>query len=341
MIGESRKSAADDRASRRPIPALAALSVASVLSLIVFLQKSAATQSKPAATSAYGSPTLVCDIDDPRLDEASGIVCGRRNSGVFYAHNDSGGRPEVYVIDGHGGIRAVFAVKHGRNIDWEDIALAPGSEAGRFDIVAADIGDNSEKRKDVQLYRFAEPELPEKSGATLAVDAQQYELRYPDGAHNAEALAIHPRTGDAYILSKLKSGRARVYRLRAPWPKEGVTTLELVGELHVADGASPLETMVTAGDISPDGRCLVSRSYLCGWEWELPTESSAFETIFARTPHRVALAAEQQGEGICYSPRGDAFFTIGEGSPTAVWRVDQISPSSAPANPVVPTASKP
>lgn len=299
-----------------------------LLGLATALQVAGAPTSSPAAPPRaaieFDPPELVCTCDDPRLDEASGIVAGRANPGLYYTHNDSGGKPIVYVIDRDGRIRVELALEGTRNIDWEDIAIAPGAATGTFDVCVADIGDNDEKRPEVQIYRFAEPRLdasPASSKpARAAVVPTRYTLRYADGPRNAEALVVHPRTGDGFIISKRLDGRAEVYRIPAPWPKDRTIEMQCVGKL-VFPETPAINTIVTAADLSPDGSQLAARSYMCGWLWTLPTGQSdgEFERIIRRMPVRLDLAAEPQGEAICFSPDGRCLLTISEKTPTRLY----------------------
>jgi hypothetical protein len=283
-----------------------------------------APSTAPYAGTEFDPPELVCTCEDRRLNEASGIVAGHANPDLYYTHNDSGGKPIVYVLDRDGHIRAEVELEGAKNVDWEDIALAPGTAAGTFDLCAADIGDNNEKRREVQIYRFAEPRLDaspasSKPGRTT-VAPTRYTLRYADGPRNAEALVVHPRTGDGFILSKKLDGSADIYRIPAPWPKDRTIEMQRVGKLMFPD-APPINTMVTAADLSLDGSQLVTRSYTCGWLWTLPTgeRDGEFERLIRQTPIRLDLAAEPQGEGICFSADGRCLLTVSEGSPTRLF----------------------
>ena len=42
----------------------------------------------------------MCRFDDDRLVEISGITWSRRHPGTYWVHNDSGGGPYLYAIDG-------------------------------------------------------------------------------------------------------------------------------------------------------------------------------------------------------------------------------------------------
>jgi len=287
--------------------------------LIVWVAVWAACVSPAEGQNAarYAAPDTVCTLSDKRIVEASGIVASRHTPHVYYVHNDSGGEPRVFVVDRRGRTRAVIVLAGARNVDWEDIALAPGKRAGAFDICVADIGDNAARRAEVVIYRFPEPELPKAIGGKLTVKPHALRLRYPGGSRNAEALVVHPLTGDAYILSKRTDGACRVFRCPKPWRSDRVVELESAGELR-RGRAAPIATMVTGADLSRDGRRLVVRTYRCGWEWTLPSGASPrdFAALIRTEPALVELAAEPQGEAICYSAAGDALLTVSEITPT-------------------------
>ena len=176
----------------------------------------AAQTSRPA--SHYGEPQPVCQIADRRLDEASGLVAGRRNPGYYYTHNDSQGRPQVYVFNRHGRICLTIRLVGAENRDWEDIALAPGEQPGTFDVCVADIGDNQVERSGIVLYRFLEPQLDAavRARGVLQIRPQVFRCKYEDGARNAEAFAVDPRTGDGYVFTKRFDGASHVYRRHEP-----------------------------------------------------------------------------------------------------------------------------
>jgi hypothetical protein len=275
----------------------------------------------------YGEPQAVCQINDRRLDEASGLVASRRNSGYYYTHNDSQGRPQVYVLNRYGRICLTIHLVGAENRDWEDIALAPGDQPGTFDVCVADIGDNKAERNGVVFYRFPEPRLDAAARArgTLDVRPRVFRCVYKDGARNAEGFAVDPRTGDAYVFTKRFDGACHVYRFAAPWDAAAVTTLERVGKLRFPPAAA-LARMVTGADISPDGTRLVTRSYVGGWEWRLAKRDAAdaFALVFEQMPTTLELATEPQGEALCFSADGKALLTVSEGTPTTLYEVRQV-----------------
>lgn len=276
-----------------------------------------------AAPLLLGEPEVVGEIRDPRLNELSGLVESRRSPNHFYTHNDSGGAPSVYLLTRGGILRAEIRLRDAKNVDWEDISLAPG-EKGGFDVCAADIGDNKRKRKEIVIYRFAEPELPSASGAVVDVTPHVYRLQYPDGMHNAEAFMVHPATGEGFLLTKNEDvgGGSELYTLAPPWNENDVNTLKRVAVVAFPQ-TLPLNTVITAGDISPDGRRLLARGYPVAWEWRLPdgVAVSEFAQIVTKPATEITIAAESQGEAICYSIDGKTAYTTSEGSPTKIYAI--------------------
>ena len=260
----------------------------------------------------------VAEITDPRLKEISGIVESRRFPGHYYVHNDSGDSARVFVIDRTGKVCTEIKLAGATNRDWEDIAIAPGARPNEWDVCVGEIGDNQSRHPSIRIYRFPEPASLDTT--TIEITPATYEFRYPGGPQNAEALAVHPVTGNAYILTKNTDGCSDIFRLGAPWPQMGITELAPVGRLRPAAENLGVVTTVTAADIAANGKQLVIRSYVTAFEYRLPetTQRADFESIFKVEPVRIAAPAESQGESICYSLDADFVLTISEGSPTAV-----------------------
>ncbi len=260
-------------------------------------------------------PLTPAMIQDARIVEASGIVASHRHPNCFYVHNDSGDSARVFLVHRTGRTRCEIVIRNAVHVDWEDIALVPGAE-GAFDVCVADIGDNKARRAEVTFYRFPEPAIPNDT-ARITVDATRYRARYADGPVNAEGFVVHPRTSDGYLFSKHPDGHADIFRLEAPWSTKRVNLLKRVATLREPPPAG-FVTTVTGADISLDGRRLVTRSYLCGWERILPANvaDERFVTIFAQPARRIPLTIERQAEAICYDRDTRTFVTISEKTPT-------------------------
>lgn len=276
----------------------------------------------------YGAPVHLADLEDRAVDESSGIVASRRNPDLFWTHNDSGDGPFLYAFDRRGRRRGTWRVTGAKAADWEDVAAGPGPQPGRSYLYVGDIGDNGKDRKRIIVYRVAEPAI---TGADVGSDrsapqpteaAEAIHLQYPGGKHDAEALAVHPVTGDLYVITKTMNptSAASVYKLAAPFSSSTVQTLEKVGEVRAP---SLLPGAITGADISPDGRKIILCDYFHAYEWSLPESSNnGFDAIWKQTPVTVKLGARPQGEAVCYRLDGRAILLTSEHSPTPLIEVE-------------------
>lgn len=266
------------------------------------------------------------ELQDRRLAEVSGIAASRRNPGCYYIHNDSGGKPRVFLIDQTGSVRLEIRLKGAGAVDYEDIAVAPGARPGLFDVCIADIGDNRARRAHLMVYRFPEVAVPESGSQTIEVRPRVYRFSYADGPADAEAFCVDPRSGDGYVLTKRTDGRCRVYRLAAPWKREELVVLPRVAEITFPP-VPVFARIVTAADISPDGRRLAVRCYVDGWEWRTADAGgSTFERFLRATPLRLPLPAEPQGEALCYAVDGRALLTVSEGRGATLYGLRHAEP---------------
>jgi len=283
---------------------------------------------------SYKPPVHLVNLENQSIKESSGIAASRRNTDILWTHNDSGDGPFIFAFDRQGKHRGVWRVSGAAASDWEDMAIGPGPKRGLSYLYIGDIGDNLKKRDQITVYRVPEPQISPKDssstdqnpGKTGAADVIQ--LKYPDGKYDAETLLIHPLTGDLYIITKMRGAAARVYKLKAPAPKSGVSTLTYVGEFRFPD---PFLGFVTGGDISPDGRRVVICDYLGACELVLPDKKGvAFDEIWKQSPRSVDIGGfpgvRRQGEAICYRADGLAILATSEGLPcplNEVTRSDQ------------------
>jgi hypothetical protein len=273
--------------------------------------------------SNYKPPVHLVNLENQSVNESSGIAASRRNKGVLWTHNDSGGSPFIFAFDRQGKHRGVWRITGAGAVDWEDMAIGPGPTRGLSYLYIGDIGDNLKKRNQITVYRAPEPQItPKDSSSTIknplkTAAADVIRLKYPDGKYDAETLLIHPVTGDLYVITKVRGAAARVYKLKAPAPKSGVSTLSYVGTFRFPN---PFLGFVTGGDISPDGRRVVISDYLGACEFILPDKRGiAFDEIWKQSPQPVDIGGfpgvRRQGEAICYRADGLAILATSEGLP--------------------------
>lgn len=261
---------------------------------------------------SFGAGVSVGDVANSQIDEASGLVVSRKQSDLLWVHNDSGDSPRVFAVGSSGADLGEFSLTGAQATDWEDMALGPGPEVGVDYLYLADIGDNSAARSSVRVYQVPEPTL----GAGQALtDVVTLEFEYPDGPHNAETLLSDPITGDLLIVTK-GLGSAGIYRAAAPH-SAGRRTLEYQG-----DALGVMLQLVTGGDINASGSQIALRTYSAVRIY-LRNAGMSVADALKTEPCEVPQASEGQGETVGFSPAGDAYYTLSEGSTQPLYRFER------------------
>ncbi|MEW2487195.1 WD40 repeat domain-containing protein [Streptomyces sp. NPDC048411] len=250
------------------------------------------------ATADDGSADRSFTIEDPRITESSGLAASRAHPGIYWTHNDSEDGPYVYAVDSRTGktVATITMRGVGRPRDVEAISLGPDGN-----LYVGDIGDNLNGSWDhVWIYRFPEPKVLKDA----TVRATQFDVKYADGARNAEALMVHPKTGRVYIASKNEDGGG-LYEGPAELSTGRTNVFRRVGEVP----------WVTDGAFSPDGKELVLRSYFSA-------RGYAFKDGRLGADHPVSAPLQRQSESVTYTADGSALMFGSEGARSDVVRVD-------------------
>ena len=251
----------------------------------------------------YGAPRTLAQVGVRGLIESSGIAASIAHPGIFWTHNDGEGGPYLYAIDRAGKMRGRTRITGVRIYDWEDIALGP-----RNQLYLGDIGDNDRKRKEIIVYRFAEPD----PGAASSKRAQVIRMRYPDGAHDAEALIVHPKTGDLYIITKAR-GRDATAVYKMPAGARSPVVLKHVADIDLPNGSmiAMMFGRITGGAVSPDGRRVVLCDYSRAYEAIVPDGN--FDRVWKQQWRAIDIGKRTQGEAITYRHDGRALVVTSEG----------------------------
>ena len=200
--------------------------------------------------------------------ENSGIVKSRRYNDLFWMHNDSGNQPRIYPVRRNGQVHnsSRFArvsgvlIEGASNVDWEDITVDADGH-----VIVADVGNNSNLRRDLVLYYVDEPS-PSAGRTTVK---KRIHVRYPDQQQfpastknfNFDCEAVFTIGNQVHFLSKNRSDRStNLYRLDDPRTDQTNTLM------HV--GSFDIQGQVVGADASPDGKQLVVITYRAIWLFE-------------------------------------------------------------------------
>ncbi|MEU5777202.1 WD40 repeat domain-containing protein [Streptomyces venezuelae] len=251
----------------------------------------------PAAADDHDGFT----IEDPRIVESSGLAASRAHPGIYWTHNDQDKGAFLYAVDSRTGktVATITMTGVGKPRDVEAISVG-----GDGNIYVGDIGDNLNGTwSNVWVYRLPEP----KTLKDQTVRATQYDVKYADGARDAEALMVHPKTGRVYIVSKNEDGGG-LY--------EGPERLSASGT-NVFKRISEIDLWVTDGAFSPDGEQLALRGYFGGiwYAWQGAGEKP-------QRKGRLSVPLQRQGESVTYTLDGTTLMYGTEGERSEVKPVE-------------------
>ncbi|HET7736567.1 MAG TPA: hypothetical protein VFK52_11360 [Nocardioidaceae bacterium] len=248
-----------------------------------------------SAVAATGDSVPDRTLANPAITESSGLARSTYRRPLLWTHNDSGDSARVFAVAASGATRATLSLRCAKAYDWEDISSGPDHT-----LWVGDIGDNARARSTIQVYRFREP----KSLASGTVKCRRFTLAYPDGAHDAEALLVHPKTGRLWVVSKDAEG-GTFYRAPSTLSPAGTTMLTAVG---------PAPATVTAGSFAPGGRRLAVSSYTRAYMYRP-------DLTFVREFPLRYQDKSISGESLEYARDGRHFFRGTEGTNSVVYRI--------------------
>lgn len=284
------------------------------------------------ATTEFQPAQLEALITEPSLDEISGIASSRRVDNRYWVHDDSPRPAELQAIDGAGKRLARVVVDGTHAIDWEDIASY--TLAGKPWLLIGDIGDNGGVRKDYELIAIEEPDISVLPTAFTVKPSWRLRFRYPDGAHDVEAMAVDVTQRRILLINKHPP--LAVYSLplgpTSPASRTVIAT-KLVGLTSIPQpdaverkarypaarfGGSP-----TGLDIDAAGRRAIVLTYRDIWLFTRK-EGESWQHAFAKTPQRIALPPLAQAEAIGFDRHGLSILVSGEILPAPLLRLDPV-----------------
>lgn len=292
-----------------------------LLSLCAVLALAGCAQAGQPLSRTIDAPTT---IDDPTLDEISGIAASRLHPGAVWVLEDGGNPAALFGIDRSGRRQARIEIAGVENLDWE--ALAPFRWRNRPHLLIADVGDNDAVRSRVRLHAVAEPKA--WRDATIA-PVWSAELEWSDGPRDCEGIAVDSARGDILLVSK-RTSPPRLYIAALP-VAEGPGTAPLRAEFAAAlvgvpvapeaevraDRTAAWRHQPTGIALSPDARTLAVLTYSEVLLYTRRGDEPWAEAV-SRRPTLLPLPAIRQAEAIAWSTDGRTLLISGEQAPAPI-----------------------
>lgn len=186
---------------------------------------------------------------NPELNEISGLEF--LNDTILVAHNDSGNSPHLYLLNLSGKIVKKVLISNAKNVDWEDIAC------DNEYLYIGDIGNNSNKRSDLKIYRVRKADLLNVDFVTADMMpfayADQIEFPPVEKELNFDSECLIASNDELWIFTKNNSkpfnGNSKVYRFK--FQKDSFQRISLFTSINFGNGGYYLDTP-TAGDFQND-----------------------------------------------------------------------------------------
>jgi hypothetical protein len=262
--------------------------------------------------------------------EISGMAISRDHKDVVWVHNDSGDGAKVYALSiTTGDLLSIADLPDVSSKDWEDMAIGPGPDK-RFDyLYLADFGNNTRKKLEFWIHRSPEPVVvarPQFNAAkAVAKFVETFTCTYPNpetAVYDAETLLVDPDNGEITIVTKdhgENNGTSYIFRSNGPLSATETNTLIQVGSIDFGNG---IRNRATGGDVSPDGRWVILRTYLHARLYPRKPGQHVADALLGDYT-QINLAPEPQGEAIAFAPKTDltnppTFYTATELGPKPV-----------------------
>ena len=308
----------------RMLPASRLVMFAFVLAALV-AACSRETPSAPPSGAGYVRAAVAGTLQSPAIVEASGLAHSRRRQNLLWVINDGGEEPLLHAVTPEGEALGAVRVAGAENRDWED--LAAFSYEGSSWLLVADIGDNGGIRDHLTLYVVPEPEPADGEVAP----AWTVRYTYPDGPHDAEAVAVDGEAGHIYVLTK-RTEPAELHTLPLrPAASAGVLISTLVTGLDslpareeaagLLAAAVPYHWQPTGMDMAADGGAVAVLTYADVYYYPR-RRAETWADALAREPLPLGMPLVPIAEAVAFDERGRSLFITAEGRHAPLLRFD-------------------
>jgi hypothetical protein len=257
-------------------------------------------------------------IEEPILNEVSGIAASRWDPDRLWVLNDSGNKAALYALSGKGALLGTLEIEGAKNTDWEDMASFRLN--GKNYLLIGDMGDNLGRRLNCRLYLIEEPETI--SALAKVKPLAVIPFSYEDGSRDVESIAVDVAAGKILLLSKREKVTA-LYELPlalrtppAPLVAQKIATMESLPQPTEEDReANPLMApylaQPTGMDLSADGSAMVVLTYQDVFLYRRQKGESWSQAVL-KIPETLPRHHLIQAEAVCFTPDGKIIFVTSE-----------------------------
>ncbi|KAA9331193.1 hypothetical protein [Adhaeribacter soli] len=244
--------------------------------------------------------TQLAKMAKNEVKESSGFAWAEDDS-TLWTHDDGGGRNVLYKVNLKGQLRDTLEIPHTSNEDWEDLTK---DKSGN--IYIGDFGNNENSRHNLRIFKV-NPANPSLVDTIQFRYADQKDFPPKKKARNFDCEAFFWHDGSLYLFSKDRGREELVKAYRLP-DKPGNYVAEVIDEL-------PMNTMITAADISPDGKHFALLGYGKIYLFEMTGKN-----LFDGKKYCIPVGKSGQAEALVFQTNNDLIFSNENGKIFSVKR---------------------
>jgi hypothetical protein len=228
-------------------------------------------------------------MNKKEVKESSGLELSA--DGDLWTHADGGNLPVLYKIDATGKLIGEREVPNTTNTDWEDLAQ---DEAGNLYI--GDVGNNDNKRQNLRIFRIKEAAGSQVDTIRFSyADQKMFPPKKGDRNFDCEAFIYHQDHLYLFTKDRGKNQLVKVYKVPAAPGNYSVLPFDSI----------QISTMITAADISPDGKKLAllgyGNIYLC--------DITGTDDFFSGKKYCIPFEKTGQAEALVFLDNNNFVFT--------------------------------
>ena len=149
---------------------------------------------------------------DSLIDESSALARVPDSSDCILTLNDSGGKPEVFAVTGHGALLHTYPIPFAKNKDWEELIYIEDTINHQSHIVIGDVGNNSNKKNELSLYDYSITKDSIVQHVFYYEDRMAFQPSKENMNYDCEA--FFKKDSAYYFISKNRSkGPVKIYQL--------------------------------------------------------------------------------------------------------------------------------